>query len=472
MVCCISYKASVFTNNLKSGLMESDKIKRHIEWLKRTYFSDPLKQMELGDGEILLRPGQYNERLFLITSGVLVGYIEYDGGSRYDIFRSGEGNLVGAYSFFSETHHSYATVVSEGPVVLQYLDRSDISGEDGWAHGEFAARILPVIVDEIYIRQLLAHRMSIENQETMKRLHQAEKLATLGEMAAGLAHELNNALGVILRKAEWLSERISEYAKEKDTRGLYPFFSKGLQAGQPLASTEVRRRKRELEQKFHLRPHLAKSLAKIGVSDQEVEQYLPVINSVTDRANYYYETGLALHDMLVAAKHAGKVVQSVRELGALNRQEPVPTDINQTIYEAMSLLENELAKVKMTLKLDGGLHPILVNASDWVQVWVNLLKNAWEALESSDTLHPSINVETRQEQRNITVRISDNGPGIPQNLTDMIFQPSFTTKKKGLSFGLGLGLSIVQKIIETYKGTISVNSRPGKTTFTVQIPTG
>jgi hypothetical protein len=70
----------------------------------------------------------------------------------------------------------------------------------------------------------------------------------------------------------------------------------------------------------------------------------------------------------------------------------------------------------------------------------------------------------------VTVSITDNGPGIPENLRDKIFQPSFTTKKEGLSFGLGLGLSIVQKIVETYRGGISVESRPGRTTFTVQIP--
>lgn len=448
---------------------ENNKVKRHIEWLKRNYFSDPDKRIHLSDGAFLLRPGQYNERLFLILEGTLVGAIDHHG-EDFEIFRSEEDNLVGAYSFFSETHQSYATVRAEGPALVAYLDKKDISGEDGYAYGEFAVRILPVIVDEIYIRQLLAHRISIENRKTMERLYQAEKLATLGQLAAGLAHELNNSLGVIFRKAEWLSERISEYAQEKDTRGLYPFFERGLRAGQPLASTEVRRRKRELETQYGLRPNIAKSLAKIGMSDQEMKKYGDSIIEVTDRANYYYETGLALHDMLVAARHATAVVGSVRELGAVTRREPFPTDVNQTIYESVALLEDLLRIAKVELILGESLPKVTANPSDLVQVWVNILKNAAEALETAETTSPALHIESSATARMVTVSITDNGPGIPENLRDKIFQPSFTTKKEGLSFGLGLGLSIVQKIVETYRGGISVESRPGRTTFTVQIP--
>ncbi len=451
-------------------MKENNKVKRHIEWLKRNYFSDPGKRLPLSDGELLLRPGQYNERLFLILEGTLVGVIDHHG-EAFEIFRSEEDNLVGAYSFFSGTHQSYATVRAEGPTLVAYLDKKDISGEDGYAYGEFAVRILPVIVDEIYIRQLLAHRISIENQQTMQRLYQAEKLATLGQLAAGLAHELNNSLGVIFRKAEWLAERISEYAHEKDTRGLYPFFERGLQTGQPLPSTEVRKRKRELESQYGLRPNIAKSLAKIGVSDQEMEKYKDSIIEVTDRANYYYETGLALHDMLIAAKHATAVVGSVRELGAVTRRAPVPTDINQTLYESVALLEDMLRDVKVEMVLGESLPRVTANPSDLVQVWVNILKNAAEALEAGEA--PSaIHIVSSVTGHLITVTITDNGPGIPEELRERIFQPSFTTKKEGLSFGLGLGLSIVQKIVETYRGSISVESRPGQTTFTVRLPAG
>lgn len=451
-------------------MKEKIKVRQHIEWLKKNYFSDPARQRRLAKGEILLHPGKYNDSLYLIREGMLAGYIDHGTGRQYEIFRSGYDNLVGAYSFFSDTHYSYATVRAEEPTVVSFLTHKDLEGDDGFAYGEFAIRMLPVVVDEIYIRQLLAHRMSIENQQTMQRLHQAEKLATLGQLAAGLAHELNNALGVILRKSEWLSERLTEYIREKDSRGLYPIFEQGLQEGQSLASTEVRRRKRELEKQFDLRPNLAKSLAKLGASDEQIRQYRDVLPEVTERANYYYETGLALHDMLIAARHATKVVQSVRELGVATRRQPQPTDIDHTLRQALNLLDETLRPFRVTVQLSGALPAITANPSDWVQVWVNILKNAAEALQDAGIAHPTIAVRSETAQQTIRVSITDNGPGIPEDLQAQIFQPNFTTKKEGLSFGLGLGLAIVQKIVETYRGHIAVDSRPGQTTFTVEIP--
>lgn len=451
-------------------MKEQTAIDRHIDWLKRTYFSDPAKRITLADGEELLQPGQYNDRLFLILEGMLTGYIEHSTGDRFETFRSGKDNLVGAYSFFSNTHQSYSTVRAEGLTQVAYIAQRDITGEDGFAYGEFAARILPVIVDEIYIRQLLAQRMSIENQEAMKRLAQAEKLATLGQMAAGLAHELNNAIGVILRKAEWLSDRVSEYIQEKDTRNLYPFFQRGLQLGQSLGSRELRSRRRELENRFGFKPHIAKTLAKIGMPDTELQKYQRSIRQVADRANYYYETGLALHDMLIAARHANKVLGSVRELGASTRGAPIPTDINQTLLEAVSLLDEKLRRIKLKLHLGDALPEVTANPSDWVQVWVNIIKNAVEAMEETPSSQATLHIRSGSDDHTLTVAITDNGPGIPPGLRDEIFQPNFTTKKEGLSFGLGLGLSIVQKIVETYEGNIEVESHPGETTFRVRIP--
>lgn len=440
-----------------------------IAWLKTTVFSNPQQRITLQEGEALLRPGQINDRLYLVLEGMLVGHIEDAAGHPFEIFRSGEDNLVGAYSFFSEHHRSYSTVVAAEPTVVAYLTQQDVQ-DDGARYAQFAARILPTIVEEIYFRQLLAQRMSIENQETERRLHQVEQLATLGQLAAGLAHELNNSMGVILKKAEWLSERITEYVEAHDTRGLTPFFKRGLESGQPSTSAEVRQRRREIEETFDLPPALAKDLAKIGLTDQEMSRFGRDIAGQADQINYYFETGLALHDLLVAARHAGKVVQSVRELGVINRTRPVPTDLNQTVREAVNLLRDLLQGIRLDIQLDPQLPSVSANPSDWVQVWVNIVKNAVEALRSAGTRPPLISIRTQAADDRIQVAITDNGPGIPEELREKIFQPNVTTKVEGLSFGLGLGLSIVQKIVQTYRGTVAVESRPGATTFIIELP--
>ena len=98
------------------------------------------------------------------------------------------------------------------------------------------------------------------------------------------------------------------------------------------------------------------------------------------------------------------------------------------------------------------------------QVWTNLIHNAIQAMESKGTL----TIDVKQQQENILVSIIDSGKGIPAEILPKIFQPFFTTKPAGE--GSGLGLDIVKKIVDKHRGTISFQSVPGNTTFTVQLP--
>jgi C4-dicarboxylate-specific signal transduction histidine kinase len=113
---------------------------------------------------------------------------------------------------------------------------------------------------------------------------------------------------------------------------------------------------------------------------------------------------------------------------------------------------------------------IIAHTNDWTQVWVNLIKNALEALSNSTTDQPRIKITSFSKAKYIVIAIEDNGPGIPKALSQKIFQPNVTTKINGLTFGLGLGLSIVQRIVQSYNGEISVKSKEGQTIFTIQIP--
>ena len=107
---------------------------------------------------------------------------------------------------------------------------------------------------------------------------------------------------------------------------------------------------------------------------------------------------------------------------------------------------------------------------EMVQVWLNLTKNAVEALNSSHVENPEINISTSYKEKYILVEISDNGPGIPVELQKAIFEPDVSTKKSGLSFGLGLGLSIVKKIITSHEGNIKLSSSEKGTSFKIILP--
>ncbi len=288
-------------------------------------------------------------------------------------------------------------------------------------------------------------------------------------MAAGLAHELNNAVGVIQKSSEFLTERITEILRKKDSNRRARFFQKALEEGQSLSSSEIRKRRRELEEKYGMKPSLARQLAKMRVTDEQIAEYWDDLEYHAQRVIYYFETGLALHDLRLAARNASNTVASVRELGASGRVELSATDINETIRQAVSLLKDKLADIQIELNLKE-VPNLYANENDWIEVWTNLIKNAIEAMRSTHTERPEILVDSVLLGDEIRVSIQDNGPGIPREMQGKVFQPNVTTKKQGLTFGLGLGLSIVRRIVQNYNGTIRLESEPGKTVFYVVIP--
>lgn len=448
--------------------MNTDLEHTHADWLRERFFSDPQRCISLEAGQTLLLPGQHNTRLYMVAEGLLVGSIHNNDGHRYEIFRSGPGKLVGAYSFFSEKHTSYSTVVAEVASRVAFIDKETFqAGADDYE--AFNEHVLSAVVEEIYERQLQSHELTIQREEAIQQIASMEKLAVLGQMAAGLAHELNNAIGVIHTSAGSLRERLRVFVQEKDTQGMFPFFETGLETGITLSSAAVRARTRALEARYHLSQPQAKLLAKTGISDEKLDQLGRALPEYVEPVSYYFELGRTLNDMLHASEHAARVVASVQQLGAATRTRPQPVNLNSTIQSALALLKNMSKQVQLELQL-GALPDLAANPSDWVQVWVNLLKNALEAMTTTPTPRARLQISSGVEAGFIHISVEDNGPGISAELLPHVFQPNVTTKVEGLTFGLGVGLSIVEKIVESYQGRIEVASRPGKTVFTVKIP--
>jgi len=144
-------------------------------------------------------------------------------------------------------------------------------------------------------------------------------------------------------------------------------------------------------------------------------------------------------------------------------------NINESIENALALLHQKVKTVNLETNL-GQLPVINANMGEMVQVWLNLIKNGIEALDTAKSAEPKIKVESSHEKNSIIVEISDNGPGIPQELQKAIFEPDVTTKKTGMSFGLGLGLAIVKRIISSYHGKVKLSSSASGSTFKISLP--
>lgn len=441
----------------------------NLHWLIDTYFSDPRKRIHLKKGEILIREGEINERLYLILSGALKGLTRIPGSGDMEAFRVNRHRFVGGPSFFSRSFTSLTTVVALEDSEVAYIDQDQQAVFDGHCQS-LAEQFMPLMVAELIHRQHRSQKIWLEKEKALKALIHSEKMVTLGQMSAGIAHELNNAVAVVKRNSDWLSQNIASLLSEKYP-AQSPFFTRGLQEGRRVSSRDARQQARILNERFGIPQDLAFKIAQTGIMEVIVSRLNDWNREDIERTIRFWEIGATLNDILIASNHAVHVVKSIKELGAQRSERQPGIAVNECIGEAIALLASPLRKVTLETSL-ASLPSIVGNKGELVQVFINIMQNACESMASAKTPHPRIQIISLTEGNQIVVRILDNGPGIPSRLLPRIFEPTITTKTGGRSMGLGLGLTIVQRLVDSYGGSIVAESQPGNTVFTIRIPTG
>ena len=426
------------------------------------YFREPERTIAVKTGTQVLKQDGFNDRLYWVKKGELSGYLQTeDSDLTARVFRVEQGMFFGVHSFFARTLAASTTVIAEKDSELAWIDLSTEAVEPE-AYGSLSEQFMPVMVHELAQRQMLTGIQALEKEKALQKLYAAEQMTTLGQLAAGIAHELNNAVGVLSSKTEGLQSVLCHILDENKPE-VSPFLELGLCDGQSSSSAEVRKRARELEGKYQLSRDQAKQLARAQPKGEVPAYWLDNL----DEALQYWDMGRDLHDMRLASKHAASIVRSVKQLGGTDNVRQPDLDINDTIHKSLSLLQSNLRRVNVVLR-PAVLPAITASATELVQVWVNIIKNACDAME--DTIDPQIEIITRHSKNRLLITISNNGPMIDEATRRKVFQPNFTTKKGGLSFGLGLGLSIVQRIVHSYGGTIALKSDSEKTKFRIKLP--
>ncbi|HAK89512.1 MAG TPA: hypothetical protein DCP24_10720 [Nitrospiraceae bacterium] len=250
---------------------------------------------------------------------------------------------------------------------------------------------------------------------------QQEKMASIGQLAAGVAHEINNPMGFIISNLGTLGKYVDRL---KEFMHIQSAFITSEQS-------------KELE---------------------ESRKRLKIDYIIED-------TNQLLKESLDGAERVKKIVQNLKSFSHIDESEWKIADINAGIENTINIVWNEL-KYKAAVKKEyGDIPPTKCNPGQLNQVFMNILVNAAHAIEKQG----EITIKTRHENNNIFVSISDTGSGIPADKINRIFEPFFTTKEVGK--GTGLGLSIAYDIIKNHNGDIIVESEVGKgTTFTVRIP--
>jgi len=277
------------------------------------------------------------------------------------------------------------------------------------------------------LQQTIAEQKKYE--ETMKAMQaqiiQQEKMASIGQLAAGVAHEINNPMGFITSNLTSLGK----YAERLDT------FIAAMQKSLYECPNHP-----GLEELDQLRQKL------------KVDYIISDVNEL-------------INESLDGANRVRRIVQDLKSFSRVDQAEKSRTSLNDCLETTINIAWNELKYIATLERRFGDIPEITCNPQQLNQVFLNLLVNAAQSMEQQG----SITVTTWSEPGQVCVSIADTGKGMPKEVQERIFEPFFTTKPAGK--GTGLGLSISADIVRKHQGEISVKSEPGAgTTFIVRLP--
>ncbi|MFM7426507.1 MAG: ATP-binding protein [Elainella sp.] len=341
--------------------------------------------------------------------------------------------------------------------------------------------------------------MSGRARETEIMLRQQEKLAALGRLSAGLAHELNNPAAAGQRAAKLLRESIGSIQTRllKLCDELFPEGQRQLilqiqaeavaHSAQGIRLDPLTQSDQEEQLTEWLEDHaisngwkLAPVLVGGGLDSDRLDELAAQLDpaALSEALNWLSETltltGL-VKEIEFSTTRISQLVKAIKSYSYMDQAPLQEVDVHEGIENTLTILNHKL-KYGITIERDyaAQLPKIPAYGSELNQVWTNLIDNAAHALKTAvkqadAAFTPTIRIHTSQQADSVLVKISDNGTGIPAEVQSQIFEPFFTTK--GVGEGSGLGLDIVRRIVvQRHQGDIQVASQPGQTQFTVSLP--
>ncbi len=328
-----------------------------------------------------------------------------------------------------------------------------------------------------------------ELRETQAQLVLSERLAGLGQLVAGVAHEINSPSAAIRGTVDTLGEtvaRLIELSRQlaaaplsADDRERVAQICAAVSTERGLASpVAVRRAARSLRERLEVAGlsepaavDVARALTDAGLDDEQVERVAVVLHddqsarAVAGYLKEYVALHRSAHTIDSAIRRIQRIVGGLRSYSHLDQAASrVEADIHEGIESTLVLFDHLLARGIRLTRNYAVLPRVPIFVDELNQVWTNLIHNAVQALDGQG----AITIETERSSEGVAVRIIDDGPGIPPDVMPRIFEPFYTTKKKGEGSGLGLG--IVRQIVDKHGGRVAAESSPGRTCFEVWLP--
>jgi len=462
---------SVTIEELKKVIAVSDLPEDQLKWIL-----NHSEEFEYDDGEIVGKTGDIAEWMYFIIEG------------KVDYYRNVYGKLVFYHSFMNDNESGGVTGVLPYSRMKVFSGNSIVSGHLRGLrfHKKYFQELEQLNPDLI---QRLISYMTERARFFATTQMQMEKVGALGNLAAGIAHELNNPASAINRISYDLSNRLFlniELTEKMIRQGIDADNIKYLRDKIELKEkvpkqnlTALQRMNKEdelmnwLEDKgLPADQEVVATFTEAGFEGEELESLsVHVPKDELVQILLWIENLLSsqriIKDLTEASTRISTLVGAIKSHVHMDKaNEKQTTDLHKDIDNTLTLLGYKIREKNINLKKSycDNLVDVQAYVGELNQVWTNIIDNSIYAVKKGGI----IMVETKCDEKNVNVKIIDDGSGIPPEIQSRIFDPFFTTKKVGE--GTGIGLDIVQRVISRHNGEIKVNSEPGRTEFLICIP--
>ena len=435
---------------------------------------DGAEEVSLEAGELLFAEGDEGHVAYVVTGGE-IEITKTTGGRDMLLAVRGEGSVIGEMALLDAAPRSAAV---RARTRAQFL-----------AIGK--EQLDALLESSASASRSLFELMLSRFRQNQSQLRQSERMAQLGTLTAGLAHELNNPAAAVRRGADQLRDAMTDYVAKVaalSTVGVDPADERLTEL---LGSGAARIERLDALARSDLEEELEDRLEDLGVPEP-----WNVVPELVD-AGMTMETvdavatdfgGEAVAAVLQAAAAAGAALSLLHEVeegasrlsaivGALKSysyldQAPVQEiDVTTGLDDTVLILKSKLEDIDVRREYADDLPEIQAFGSELNQVWTNLIDNAAYALTDHETADPVIVLRAFRDDADadVVVEVEDNGPGIPDDIQSRVFDSFFTTKPPGSGTGLGLDISY-GIVVNKHRGDVTLTSEPGRTTFRVSLP--
>lgn len=432
------------------------------------WFVSKCQELRVAPGDIVMCEGDKPEFMIIMLEGEIRARAER-GPADGPVFTMNSGEVSGMLPF---SRLKVISVTGRAVVPSHYL-AFHVS------HFEEMFHRLPELVRRLV--GLLADRVrNVTRQE-----QQHEKLAALGKLSAGLAHELNNPSAAARRSAAALRDCLARLRDSARNTEVGPedcalLAKRGEEIRASLKPAQFKDEFARVEREEGIQAwlearhvndawKLSPALAEANLTDAHLEIFASAAGASLGPELTRFATLLEMdriaEELENSSARISDLIKAIKEYSYMDQGPVQEVDIERGLETTLTIMHHKLKRgINVTRDFAPNLPKVMANGSELNQVWTNLIDNAADAMNGSGRL----TIRTARENDFVLVEISDNGPGIPPEVKSRIFDPFFTTK--GVGQGTGLGLDVVSRIIKNVRGQINVTSAPGDTRFQVRIP--